>query len=60
MAKTGEFWLRVPGTIPSHCTDRVLTMERLGGVPLDEFLETADRKARDPTGEISLVVGVQA
>lgn len=42
--------LRVPGTIPSHCTDRVLTMERLGGVPLEQFLESADRKARQRAG----------
>jgi predicted unusual protein kinase regulating ubiquinone biosynthesis (AarF/ABC1/UbiB family) len=44
--------LSVPGTHPSHCSDRVLTMDRLAGVNLEEFLETATPEARNRAGEL--------
>ncbi|MCB9794867.1 MAG: AarF/ABC1/UbiB kinase family protein [Alphaproteobacteria bacterium] len=42
--------LRVPGTHPTLSGDRVLTMDRLSGVPLDRFLETASPEARQTAG----------
>jgi len=43
--------LRIPGTYPALSTGRVLTMDRLAGMPLDEFLEgstqAAQRRAAD-------------
>lgn len=42
--------LRVPATHPRLCSERVLTMDRLPGVPLDRFLETADPRARQTAG----------
>jgi len=37
--------LRIPGTYPEQSTARVLTMDRLGGVPIDAFLEAAPEAA---------------
>ncbi|MFT5585272.1 MAG: putative unusual protein kinase regulating ubiquinone biosynthesis (AarF/ABC1/UbiB family) [Cognaticolwellia sp.] len=36
----------VPRSHPSLCTGRVLTMDRLSGVPLDDFLKTASPQAK--------------
>lgn len=38
--------VRIPATVPSLSTGRVLTMERLNGANLDTFLETATPAAR--------------
>ena len=42
--------VRVPRPIREHCTQRVLTMERMPGVPLDEFLQQASPEARQRAG----------
>lgn len=42
--------IRVPATHPSLCTGRVLTMDRLPGKPLEEFLKDADERARQQAG----------
>ncbi|TNE91184.1 MAG: AarF/ABC1/UbiB kinase family protein [Deltaproteobacteria bacterium] len=42
--------IRLPQVYGSHSTERVLTMSRLHGKPLDEFLETADEAARQRAG----------
>lgn len=42
--------LRIPATHPKFCTRRVLTMDRLPGVPLDAFLESASAEARQQAG----------
>ena len=42
--------VRVPGTYPKLCTERVLTMDRLPGVPLDTFLKVASDEARQRAG----------
>jgi predicted unusual protein kinase regulating ubiquinone biosynthesis (AarF/ABC1/UbiB family) len=42
--------IRVPATVPSHCTRRVLTMYRLEGVPIDGFLKTATPQAQQRAG----------
>ncbi len=44
--------LSVPGTHPKYCSDRVLTMDRLPGSSLEEFLETATPEARERAGEL--------
>ena len=38
--------VRVPSHFPSHSTGKVLTMERLYGVTLDEFLENSTHESR--------------
>jgi predicted unusual protein kinase regulating ubiquinone biosynthesis (AarF/ABC1/UbiB family) len=58
-ANINAFWelhrdipeIHVPRVHPHASAERVLTMERLPGVPLDTFLETADRAARQAAGE---------
>jgi len=42
--------VRVPATVPSLSTGRVLTMERLNGANLDTFLESASPEARRRAG----------
>lgn len=42
--------IKVPRSVPSHSTDRVLTMERLPGVGIDAFLERATPKAKQRAG----------
>ncbi|MCP4810575.1 MAG: AarF/ABC1/UbiB kinase family protein [Proteobacteria bacterium] len=42
--------IRVPRTYPSHCTDRVLTMDHLPGVPLEDWLPTATSEMRHKAG----------
>lgn len=42
--------LRIPGTYPKYCTARVLTMDRLPGVPLETFLKIAGDGARQRAG----------
>ena len=42
--------VRVPTSVPSHSGERVLTMDRLPGVPLEEFLKTATPEARQAAG----------
>jgi len=44
--------LRVPRTHPSHCSARVLTMDRLLGAPLDTFVAQASDTARQRAGDI--------
>ncbi len=43
--------IEVPGTHPSFCTARVLTMDRLTGAPMDRFLERADEETRQRVGD---------
>ena len=43
--------VRVPRVHARASTERVLTMDRLPGVPLDTFLESADRASRQAAGE---------
>ena len=43
--------LRIPRVHSGASTERVLTMDRLAGVPMPQFLETADRAARQAAGE---------
>lgn len=40
-------FVRIPAHHPSHCTTRVLTLDRLSGVPIDAFIATADQATRD-------------
>ncbi len=42
--------IHVPRTYPSHCTDKVLTMDHVEGVPLDRFMEAADYAACQKAG----------
>ena len=42
--------IRLPAVIASHSTSRVLTMTRLHGKPLSEFLEHASKEARGRAG----------
>ena len=42
--------VRVPGVHPSLSTERVLTMDRLTGVPVKEFARTASREAKQAAG----------
>ena len=44
--------LRLPHTHPKWCTERVLTMDRLPGVSLEEFRKTASPEARDRAASI--------
>ncbi len=44
--------ISVPGTHPKLCSDRVLTMDRLPGTSLEEFLETATPEARVRAGAL--------
>ena len=43
--------VRIPRTIPSHCSDRVLTMDHLPGVPLEDWLPTASMETRHKAAE---------
>ena len=43
--------VEVPGTHPKYCTARVLTMDRLTGAPVDQFLERATPEARQRAGD---------
>lgn len=42
--------LRVPRTFPELCSDRVLTMDHLPGLPIDTFLEIASDEAKQRAG----------
>lgn len=42
----------VPGTYPSHCSERVLTMDRLPGKTLEDFLDVATPESQDRAGEL--------
>ncbi len=42
--------VRIPQVHPKWSTGRVLTMDRMPGVPLDRFLESASREARQRAG----------
>lgn len=42
--------IRIPATVPSHCTRRVLTMYRLEGVHIDRFLETSSPQVQQRAG----------
>jgi predicted unusual protein kinase regulating ubiquinone biosynthesis (AarF/ABC1/UbiB family) len=57
MGRFGELFrdeprLRIPSVHPHASSERVLTMERLPGVSLPEFIATADRAARQKAGEM--------
>ncbi len=41
----------IPRLVPSLSTDRVLTMDRVYGLPVDRFVATADRALRQRAGE---------
>lgn len=41
----------VPGTHPKYCTGRVLTMDRVTGAPLDDFLDNASDEAKKRAGD---------
>ena len=43
--------VRVPGVHPSLSTSRVLTMDRITGVPISEFARTASREAKQVAGQ---------
>jgi predicted unusual protein kinase regulating ubiquinone biosynthesis (AarF/ABC1/UbiB family) len=42
--------VQIPATHSAWCTDRVLTMDHLPGVPLDAFLEVASPEAKQRAG----------
>ena len=42
--------LKMPATHPTLCTDRVLTMDRMHGLTLEQWLPTASAKARQDAG----------
>jgi predicted unusual protein kinase regulating ubiquinone biosynthesis (AarF/ABC1/UbiB family) len=42
--------IRIPRTRPSHCTERVLTMERLRGMTLETFLNEGNPRAHQKAG----------
>jgi predicted unusual protein kinase regulating ubiquinone biosynthesis (AarF/ABC1/UbiB family) len=44
--------VEIPGTHPQFCTGRVLTMDRLTGASLDDFLPTATPEARQRAGTL--------
>ena len=46
----GDEGITIPATVPSHCTDRVLTMDRLQGQTLTEWLPTATPEERQQAG----------
>lgn len=46
----GDPRVNIPSIHTAYCTERVLTMDRLPGVPLDAFLDEADREARQRAG----------
>ncbi len=48
--------VQIPKTHPELCTERVLTMDRIDGVSLDEFLETATPEAKDRAGTLLATV----
>lgn len=47
----GDPGIVVPGLVPSLCTERVLTMDRVPGAPLDLFVARADAATRQRAGE---------
>ena len=44
--------LELPKTHPRYCTERVLTMDRLYGMPMEEFRKVGSKEARDRAGNI--------
>ena len=44
--------IEVPRTHPKYCTERVLTMDRLYGMPMEEFRVKGSKEARDRAGRI--------
>lgn len=46
----GDDRVRVPSIHPSHCTERVLTMDRLPGRNIEQFAEQASPEARERAG----------
>lgn len=50
-AFAGDPDIRVPRSHPTHSTDRVLTMDRMVGMPLEAFADQASRKAKDRAAE---------
>jgi predicted unusual protein kinase regulating ubiquinone biosynthesis (AarF/ABC1/UbiB family) len=47
--------VHIPSTHPQWCTGRVLTMDRLTGRPMSEFLKTATPQARARAGDLLAV-----
>ena len=52
----GQEGVRVPSHFPSHSTGRVLTMQRLFGVPIDRFLEESTPEARQKAAKNLVVI----
>lgn len=50
-ALAGRDGVVVPATHPKYSTGRVLTMDRLAGAPLDDFLESATPEAKKRAGD---------
>jgi predicted unusual protein kinase regulating ubiquinone biosynthesis (AarF/ABC1/UbiB family) len=50
-AYAGVEGLRIPKTYPSHCTGRVLTMDRLSGTSAEVFARTASPQAKQRAGD---------
>ena len=48
--------IRVPSHFPSHSTGRVLTMSRLYGVPVSEFVENSTEEARQRAAKNLVIV----
>jgi len=48
--------VQIPRSYPAYCTDRVLTMDRIHGEPLDKFLETATPEARKRAGDLLILI----
>jgi predicted unusual protein kinase regulating ubiquinone biosynthesis (AarF/ABC1/UbiB family) len=42
----GEDWVRIPKLHQAYCTERILTMDRIPGVHIETFRETASPEAR--------------
>lgn len=51
-AMAGVEGISIPRTHPEYCTDRVLTMDRLTGMPLDDFVKRASPEARQRAGDL--------
>ena len=48
----GHPFIHVPTVVPERSSRRVLTSEWAGGMRWNEFLETADQRAKDRAGEV--------
>jgi predicted unusual protein kinase regulating ubiquinone biosynthesis (AarF/ABC1/UbiB family) len=46
----GDTRIRIPSVLPSLCTDRMIVMDRVPGVPIDLFADMATPEARQRAG----------